>query len=113
MTTPGDGFHVDVDALKDAGLGLADLLAALDELKVEDIDCQRTFIGHPGLADSYDSFTTRWNIGVANLTKDGQQLSRRLINAAGAYIEIDTAHQHQLTGLLDGLGTDPATESME
>lgn len=48
-----DGFHVDVDALKDAGLGLADLLGMLDELKVEDIDCDRSFIGHTGLADSY------------------------------------------------------------
>lgn len=113
MTAPGDGFHVDVNALKDAGLGLADLLTALDKLKVEDIDCQRSFIGHSGLADSYTSFTDRWNIGVDNLTKDGKALSQRLVDAAGAYIEIDTAHQHQLTGLLDGLGDDPAVESME
>lgn len=113
MTTPGDGFHVDVTALKDAGLGLADLLAALEELKVEDIDCQRSFVGHTALADSYESFTTRWNVGVENLTKDGKQLSQRLVNAAGAYIEIDTAHQHQLSGLLEGLGDDPAIESME
>ena len=48
-----------------------------------------------------------------NLTKDGKGLSQRLVSAAGAYIEIDTQHQHQLTGLLDGLGDDPATESME
>jgi hypothetical protein len=31
----------------------------------------------------------------------------------GSPREIDTAHQHQLTGLLDGLGDDPAVESME
>ena len=54
MTTPGDGFHVHVNALKDVGLGLADLLAALDAFKVvEDIDRRRTFLGHTGLADSY------------------------------------------------------------
>ncbi|TVT18043.1 hypothetical protein FNH05_35745 [Amycolatopsis rhizosphaerae] len=110
---PGEGFHVDVDALKEAGLGLSDLLGSLDELEVEDIDCERTFLGHKGLADSYESFTSRWQAGVANLTKDGQQLSRRLINAAGAYIEIDQAHQHTLNGLLDGGGADPAVESME
>lgn len=73
----GEGFHVDVDALKEAGLGLADLLAILDELAVEDIDCDRRFVGHKGLADAYESFTTRWNVGVENLTQDGQELSRR------------------------------------
>jgi hypothetical protein len=109
---PSEGFHVDVDALKEAGLGLSDLLGMLNELKVEDIDCERTFLGHKGLADSYESFTSRWQVGVGNLTKDGQQLSRRLVNAAGAYIEIDQAHQHTLNGLLDGTGTDPGAESM-
>lgn len=108
-----DGFHVDVDALKDAGLGLADLLGMLDDLKVEDIDCDRKFIGHKGLADAYESFTTRWAIGVENLTKDGKTLSQRLVDAAGAYITIDAAHQHNLNGILEGLGADPAARSME
>ncbi|WP_236787918.1 hypothetical protein [Amycolatopsis sp. GM8] len=104
---------MDVNALKEAGLGLSDLVGELGAVPVEDIDCDRKFVGHKGLADSYESFTTRWQVGVANLTKDGQQLSRRLINAAGAYIEIEQAHQHTLTGLLDGTGVDPGLESME
>jgi hypothetical protein len=113
MTAPGTGFHVDVTALKEAGLGLSDLLGMLAELKVEDIDCERGFLGHRGLADSYESFTSRWQVGVASLAEDGQQLSRRLINAAGAYIATEQAHQHMLTGLLDGAGADPGAESME
>ncbi|WP_139320837.1 hypothetical protein [Saccharomonospora sp. CUA-673] len=85
----GDGFSVDVDALKDAGLGLSELLVSLDELAVEDIDCDRKFVGHEGLADSYESFCSRWHVGVENLTKDGQELSTRLINAAGRYLAKD------------------------
>ncbi|WP_158894061.1 hypothetical protein [Amycolatopsis anabasis] len=103
----GTGFHVDVDALKAAGVGMAELLGMLDELKVEDIDCDRKFVGHKGLADAYESFTSRWNVGVSNLTEDGQELSRRLVDAAGAYIEADKQHRHNLTGILDGIN-DPA-----
>ncbi|GAA3561263.1 hypothetical protein GCM10022222_51280 [Amycolatopsis ultiminotia] len=97
-----DGFTVDVDALKDAGLGLADLLAELKELKVEDIDCDRVFVGHGGLADAYGSFCSRWQVGVENLTKDGDGLAKRLINAAGMYIEADQAAVGDLGGLGGG-----------
>lgn len=103
----GDGFAVDIDALKDAGLGLADLLAALDELQVEHIDCDRKFVGHTGLADAYESFCTRWHIGVENLTQDGQELSKRLINAAGMYIEADKAMAQQLARDLGGMVGEP------
>jgi hypothetical protein len=107
-----DGFVVDVEALKDAGLGLADLLGDLDELKFENIDCDRQFIGHTKLADSYESFTTRWALGIENLTKDGEQLSRRLVDAAGAYIKADQAHEHKLKGIFDDTGTDPGATAM-
>ncbi|OXM65320.1 hypothetical protein [Amycolatopsis vastitatis] len=107
-----DGFAVDVEALKNAGLGLSDLLGDLEELQVENIDCDRKFIGHTKLADSYESFTTRWALGVENLTKDGQQLSRRLVDAAGAYIKADQAHEHKLKGIFDDTGADPGATAM-
>lgn len=103
----GQGFTVDVDALKEAGLGLSDLLAALDELQVENIDCDRKFVGHGGLEDSYESFTTRWQIGVTNLTKDGTELSHRLIDAAGRYIEAEQKHHDMLQAIIHGTGPDP------
>jgi hypothetical protein len=71
-----DGFTVDVEALKNAGLGLSDLLGDLDELQVE------------------------------NLTKDGQRLSRRLVDAASAYIKADQAHEHKLKGIFDDTGAE-------
>ena len=45
----------------------------------------------------------------------GRDRGRHVLAAhpIGSPREIDTAHQHQLTGLLDGLGDDPAVESME
>lgn len=103
----GQGYSVDVDALKDAGLGLADLLVALDELHVENIDCDRKFVGHAGLADSYESFTTRWQVGVDTLTKDGTELSRRLVDAAGRYIEAEQKHHEMLKQIVSGTGDDP------
>ncbi|MCU1681895.1 MAG: hypothetical protein JWQ81_2634 [Amycolatopsis sp.] len=83
----GQGFTVDVDALKEAGLRLSDLLAALHELQVENIDCDRKFVGHTGPEDSYETFTTRWQICVTNLTKTFTQLSGHQYNArAPAYL---------------------------
>ncbi|MEA5358743.1 hypothetical protein VA596_04285 [Amycolatopsis sp., V23-08] len=108
-----DGFAVDVEALKNAGLGLSDLLGDLDELQVENIDCDRKFIGHTKLADSYESFTTRWALGVENLTKGGQHLSRRLVDAAGAYSKADQAHEHKLKGIFDDTGADPRRDGDE
>jgi hypothetical protein len=110
---PDGGFAVDVEALKKAGLGLADLLGDVAGLKVEDIDCDRNFVGHTGLADAYESFTSRWSVGVSNLTGDGQQLSRRMIDAAGAYIETDKAHEHTLKGIFTGAASDPGEQAMD
>lgn len=52
-------FRVDVDALTDAGVGLAELLDELERLAVEHIDCDRAFVGHSALSDAYASFTER------------------------------------------------------
>lgn len=64
----GDHFHVDIEALKAAGLGLADVLADMNETKVSNIDCDSSFIGHEGLAAAYASFCDRWKTGIDNLT---------------------------------------------
>lgn len=110
---PDGGFVVDVDALKKASLGLADPLGDVAGLAVEDIDCDRSYVGHTRLADSHESFTARWSIGVSNLTEDGQQLSRRMIDAAGAYIEADKAHAHTINGIFTGTGDDPAMQAKD
>lgn len=84
-----ESFHVDVEALKNAGLGAADLMGLLESHRVEDIDCDADAVGHEGLGAALASFCERWQVGVKNLTKDGQVLSRNLIDTAGAYLEVD------------------------
>ncbi|MFH8411032.1 hypothetical protein ACH4FX_40620 [Streptomyces sp. NPDC018019] len=80
---------MDVEALKNAGLGAADLMTLLAGHRVEDIDCDADAVGHDGLGAALAGFCDRWQVGVKNLTKDGQGLSRRLIDTPGAYLEVD------------------------
>lgn len=108
----GEYFRVDVDALTDAGVGLAELLGAMEQLALEDIDCDRKFIGHSGLADAYESFAERWAAGIENLTADGKEMSQRMLDAAGAYIEADTEGERKLRGFFDGMD-DPGAEAIE
>ncbi|WP_128507544.1 hypothetical protein [Streptomyces inhibens] len=88
---------MDVEALKNAGLGAADLMALLGSHRVEDIDCDADAVGHEGLGAALARFCERWQVGVKNLTKDGRVLSRNLIDTAGAYLEVD----HQVAASLD------------
>ncbi|MFJ8932116.1 hypothetical protein ACIRLA_36660 [Streptomyces sp. NPDC102364] len=84
-----ESFYVDIEALKNAGLGAADLMALLESHRVENIDRDADAMGHEGLSAALTSFCERWALGVKNLTKDGQGLSRNLIDTAGAYLEVD------------------------
>ncbi|MDA3628457.1 hypothetical protein OU415_23700 [Saccharopolyspora sp. WRP15-2] len=102
-----DGFSVDIDALKDAGLGLADLLAMMDEVRGDNIDCAPDALGHGTLSEAYASFTDRWRLGLGYLTEDGNELSRRLIDTAGNYLEVDQQVMRDLQAILDAFGAAP------
>ncbi|QZL04191.1 hypothetical protein K2224_14095 [Streptomyces sp. BHT-5-2] len=80
---------MDIEALKNAGLGAADLMALLESHRVEDVECDADVVGHEGLSAALAGFCERWQVGVQNLTKDGRGLSRNLIDTAGAYLEVD------------------------
>lgn len=84
-----ESFSVEIEALKNAGLGAADLMALLDRHSVEDLARGVDAVGHEELGAALESFCERWQVGVKNLTKDGQGLSQRLIDTAGAYLEVD------------------------
>lgn len=71
------GIEVDPDALRGLGQDIADLLGMLSQLQIHMIDCDRKFVGHSGLADSYDSFTERWAVGVAALMEDAGTMSEQ------------------------------------
>ncbi|MCX2729409.1 NucA/NucB deoxyribonuclease domain-containing protein [Saccharopolyspora sp. NFXS83] len=113
----GDGFRVDVEAIKTAGLGIAELMASLTATQVDDVDATPGAVGHPGLASGVAGFCDRWQVGAENLTKDGEQLSRNLIDCAGTYLAIEQDLVFALGGsaedLVDAEGgarpPDPAT----
>ncbi|WP_406689630.1 hypothetical protein REH65_26830 [Saccharopolyspora sp. ID03-671] len=108
----GEYFRVDIDALTDAGIGIAELLTETEKLAVEDIDCAPESWGHPALAEACASFTERWDVGIASLLTDGNDMSQRMIDAAGAYIEADSEHERRLKGFFDGVD-DPGAEAIE
>lgn len=108
----GDYFRVDIDALTDAGIGLAELLTETDRLAVEDIDCASESVGHPALAEAYASFTDRWAVGIDSLLTDGNEMSQRMIDAAGSYIEADEEQERRLKGFFDGVD-DPGAGAIE
>lgn len=97
-----DGFTVDVDALTAAGQGIKDVMSKLDQMSVEDIDCDSDSVGHSGLADRLESFCGRWQIGVENLLEDGAQIAQRLLDSAEAYRGHDNAIAKVLSGGVDG-----------
>lgn len=105
-------FRVDIDALTDAGIGLAELLDKLERIDVGDIDCERRFVGHPALSEAYASFTERWAVGIENLTTDGKDMSQRMLDAAGAYIEADTENERKFQRFFDGVD-DPGADVIE
>ncbi|MGH3391571.1 MAG: hypothetical protein ACRDOO_22095 [Actinomadura sp.] len=82
----GDGFSVNLDALKNAGLGVSELMAELNRRGVDEIDCEGSAVGHDRLAAVISSFCDRWQVGVENLTEDGEQLAHNLIDSAGRYL---------------------------
>lgn len=84
-----DGFAVDIDALTGAGQGIKDLMAKLDQKKVEDIDCDSGAVGHGDLAEKLENFCDRWQLGVDNLLEDGAQIAQRLLDSAAAYRQRD------------------------
>lgn len=51
-------------------------------------------------------------MGVESLTTDGKDMSQRMLDAAGAYIEADTEHERKLQGFFDGVD-DPGAGAIE
>jgi hypothetical protein len=84
-----DGFSVDLDALENAGRGVAGLVTELSEHKITDLRCDSSRVGHDRLAGTLSSFCERWQIGVANLSKDGDSLVANLTSSAQSYRDTD------------------------
>jgi hypothetical protein len=84
-----DGFSVDLDTLENAGRGVASLMIELNEHRIADLRCEPAAVGHDRLAGSLSSFCQRWQIGVANLSQDGDHLATSLTRSARRYRETE------------------------
>ena len=105
-----ESFRVDLHALEEAAAGVNGVLDEISVRKVSSIPHAASAIGHDGLAGTLSDFLGRWERGVDNLAKDGQEIASRLTANVNAYHRVDQAAQHELDGILQGMGTDPGAQ---
>lgn len=55
-------------------------------------------------------FLSRWQRGVDNLSKDGQEIATRLTANVNAYRAVEEHTHKQFHGMLHGTGTDPGVK---
>jgi Asp-tRNA(Asn)/Glu-tRNA(Gln) amidotransferase B subunit len=70
-----DGFKVDLGALEMAAEGVDNTLDQLKDKKVNHIGGNQDDYGNDDLADTVADFCDRWELGVENLAKDGQEIA--------------------------------------
>lgn len=102
------GFKVDLGALEIAAQGVNNTLDQLAARKVNDIGGNQADYGNDDLASTVADFCDRWEIGVENLAKDGQEIADRLSKSVAGYLTVDS----HLKGMFDGVlqrstGQDP------
>ncbi len=71
-------YHVDLQALTEAASGVNATLDQTCVQKVSAIPHDESAIGHRALASTLSDFLGRWQRGVDNLAKDGEQIATRL-----------------------------------
>lgn len=103
-------YSVDLDALEKAASGVNGTLDEISVQKVSDIPHDASGIGHGELAGTLSDFLSRWQRGVDNLSKDGQEIATRLTANANAYRAVEEHAHQQFHGLLRGTGTDPGVK---
>ncbi|HEX7659610.1 MAG TPA: hypothetical protein VF444_09030 [Pseudonocardiaceae bacterium] len=106
-----DGFSVDLGALEDAAAGVNKTLSDLKAHKVSDLGGSKDDYGHDDLAGTAAGFCGRWERGVENLAKDGQEVASRLSMSVQAYMRVDQAAKGMFDGILArGSGDDPGVQ---
>lgn len=107
---PG-GFSVDLDAIQEATTGITDTLDQLKQHDVSSISAGSSSFGHDRLGDTVADFCDRWQLGVANLTKDGEAIASKLGDSLKAYrkAELD-AHDGLKRIFQSATGEDPAAK---
>jgi hypothetical protein len=84
------GFSVDLTALGQAVSGINETLDEVETHDVSAINCSGSAYGDDGLASTMADFCDRWQLGVANLATDVQEIAARLNSNLQAYELADT-----------------------
>jgi uncharacterized protein YukE len=95
-------FRVDIEALASAAIGVGDAVTAAGEQRVEDLDVDEAAFGHGALGSTSQDFCDRWQRGVDNLLKDGQELARRLGESATTYLDTEQRNTDGFTAAVGG-----------
>jgi hypothetical protein len=101
------GFRVDLHALEKAAAGVNGTLDEVSRQSVKSIPHDSSAAGHDGFGKTLSDFLDRWQRGVDNLAKDGQEISARLTANVKAYRKADQGVQDEISGIVQGRGTDP------
>ena len=97
-----DHFQVNIEALAAAAVGVGDAIAAAADQRVEDLDVDGSAYGHDGLAATTKDFADRWQRGVDNLLKDGEELENRLQDSASTYLNTEQVNADSFAGFAGG-----------
>ena len=83
--TAGDGFSVDVQALREVSEQLTSIVDEVAAHPARDLDCPPAAFGHSRLANATSGFSERLQRGIEALTKDGVEVAGRLNQTAESY----------------------------
>ena len=103
-------FSVDLDALESAAAGINSTINELRSHSVNQLEVTVAQSGHREFADSVNTFSERWQLGVENLARDAQAIANRLSFSVQDYLgaEADNvAAVNTATGMLES-ATDPS-----
>ena len=123
--TGGPGYVVRPEALVEAARGITDALAELAKIGtvgaasagrgVGALVLDPRTLGHAGLARAFGEFRGRWDWGVRELMREGQQIAEGLGHTATAYQQVERGAESILKPLfLDAFANptaDPASAS--
>jgi len=93
----GPGFHVDIQALDEAGSGITQSVADQDKSELAELCGAPGKYGHAGLHGALESFCERWSDGLDLLTGDAKAIGEMLGRVAQAYRAVDEAAAAKLT----------------
>ena len=93
----GPGFHVDIDALDEAGSGITQSVTDQDKSELAGLCGAPAKYGHAGVHGALKNFCDRWSDGLDLLTEDAKAIGDMLGRVAGAYRAVDAAAAAKLT----------------